>query len=426
MVVRGRARAVVRGVTLGTLTLAACSELYGPSETSVVGTVVDGSLQPAPGIAVLLAGRPATTTDQAGRFAATSVPQPYDAVVTLPAREVAVVYTGLTRRDPTLYLPVFSLLNVLVDHHTDMRGVVTGGAGYPEPVNHRSSVLFLSPAALGSAAVSHVTGGYHLVPHWLGARGTTGTVHVLQWQYSRATGLPLSYTGYGSRAAVTLADRDTVSGLDVQLAPVVTGLLSGTVTLPPGYALSAKSVSLVLGTVGGTPAEWSLGNDATPLPEFAYATPVLEGATFDVAASATAVGGASTAAARAGLSANAGKVVLALPPSVELGAPAEGEAGVRAGTRLSWSRASGGVYLVEVGPNDQGPTYWILTADTAATIPDLGPLGFGLPAGASYLWAVAAVTPFASVDATAGPTALRPSGDWTTSVSATRHFTTAP
>ena len=79
-----------------------------------------------------------------------------------------------------------------------------------------------------------------------------------------------------------------------------------------------------------------------------------------------------------------------------------------------------------LGPANAGPTYWIFTADTTATIPDLSSSGAGLTAGAGYSWAVLALAPFDGLDQAAGPADVATMGDWTSSVSVTRHFTVLP
>lgn len=405
-------------------TFTACGELWGPAKVAVVGTVVDGAHLPQAGVTVLVAGRDPVTTDADGRFALTEVTKPYDVTAVTSDGRAAVIYLGLSRRDPTLLLPVASFPASL-QRYGDVTGIVSGGAGFPQPGNHRAAVVFLSPEAVRQGVVSSSSGSYRLSPQWLGPSATVGSLQALQWEYDPATNLPVRYTGYGARTGATVMDGGSLFGQDLQLAPVGTGALTGSVTLPPGAVLVGKSVSLVIGALGGGPALWALFQDTVEALGFSYAAPVVPGEGIQVSALATK-GEAQVEAGKLLTSASASGVAVTLPPVVEPGQPAEGAADVGAGTRLSWNRIDDAVYVIQVGPMSAGPTYWIFTADTSATIPDLTAAGAGLPAGAAYSWAVLALAPFGGLNQAAGPANLVATGDWTTSVSATRHFTTAP
>jgi hypothetical protein len=413
-----------RRLLVAAAALTACGELWGPAKVAVVGTVVDGARLPQAGVTVLVAGRDPVTTDADGRFALTEVTKPYDVTAVTSDGRAAVTYLGLSRSDPTLLLPVASFPASL-QHSGDVNGIVTGGAGFPQPSNHRTAAVFLSPEAVRQGLVSGTSGSYRLSPQWLGPFHTVGSLQALQWEYDPASTLPVRYTGYGARTDATVTDGRSLFGQDLQLAPLGTGALTGSVTLPPGAILTGKSVALVIGTLGGGPALWALFQDTVKALDFSYAAPVVPGEGIQVSALAT-MGAARVEAGKLLTGASASGVAVALPPVVELGQPAEGAADVGAGTRLTWNRIQNAVYVIQLGSADAGPTYWIFTSDTTATILDLGASGSGLPAGAAYSWAVLALAPFGNLDQAAGPNNVAATGDWSTSVSATRHFTTAP
>jgi Carboxypeptidase regulatory-like domain len=70
---------------------------------AVSGRVVDMSGQPIAGARVRVGSAAAVSTDAQGRFQVDAVSPRYDAAVVVDAANFAIVYSGLTRRDPTLY-----------------------------------------------------------------------------------------------------------------------------------------------------------------------------------------------------------------------------------------------------------------------------------------------------------------------------------
>ncbi|MFL5407510.1 MAG: hypothetical protein ACJ79O_16905, partial [Myxococcales bacterium] len=86
-------------------------------QNALTGAALDIHGQPLAGAQVRMGSLPPVTTDAGGRFSVDGAPATYDAAVVtqipatefVPAKSVAVVYVGLTRRDPTLWLPVEQL-----------------------------------------------------------------------------------------------------------------------------------------------------------------------------------------------------------------------------------------------------------------------------------------------------------------------------
>jgi hypothetical protein len=418
-------RQVISGVLIAVPLLWACGDGVGPGDTITVrGTVLDIRFRPLAGASVLVTGLTPVTADADGHFSISGVKTPYQIAAAETSTPAASIYDGLTADSVALVVPVGSLF-ASQPHQATLSGTVTGGSGYPEPSDHKSILLFESPETALKGYASGSSGAYQMKPRWAGPGATTGTLHALQWRFDSATQLPTGYTGYGTRAGVTLTDGAALTGQDIQMGPVSGGSLSGTVTLPGGYALTGKTLSAVFAT-SLAPA-WTLFYDVTNATSFAYVTPNPGGASFSLEVDAQA-GGAFVTATKSGLSFNATGVSVVLPAAPVLGGLEDGATGVGAGARVSWSRMSGAVYVVGIMPSaGQGTQYFVLTGDTTATIPDLTSLGVRLTPRTEYEWGVAGAAPFANLDSLALMLAGNlPPRDWSTGHSATRHFTTAP
>jgi hypothetical protein len=125
-------------------------------------------------------------------------------------------------------------------------------------------------------------------------------------------------------------------------------------------------------------------------------------------------------------------VNIVTPPEVSL--PVNAATGVDTTVTFSWTAMAGGVHLVVFTGTGSTPTYYVLTAGTSATIPNMKPFGLGLPAATAYKWQIYGFGPFGSVDAAAGSAGfitaisvpLAATGDVFVGLSAQRTFTTAP
>jgi hypothetical protein len=417
-------RQVISGALIAVPLLWACGDGVGPGDTiTVSGSVVDIRLRPLAGAKVLVTGLTPVVADPDGHFSISGVKTPYRIAAAVTSTPAAAIYDELTGDSVALVVPVGSL-SASLPRQATVSGTVTGGAGYPEPSDHTSILLFESPETSWSWHPSRTTGAYQMPLTWAGPGATTGTLHALQWQFDSETRLPTGYAGYGTRTGVTVTDGGTLSGQDIQMSPVSTGSLSGTVTLPAGYALTAKMLSAVF--VTSLAPVWRLFSDITNATSFAYVTPDLAGASFSVEVDARA-GDAFVTATKGGVSFNATGIPVVLPAAPVLGGLEDGATGVGAGTRVSWSRMSGAIYLLKIMPGaGQGVQYYVFTGDTTATIPDLASLGLRLTPGTAYEWGVTGVAPFANLDALALALAGNTlPGDWSSGYSATRHFTAA-
>jgi hypothetical protein len=120
---------------------------------------------------------------------------------------------------------------------------------------------------------------------------------------------------------------------------------------------------------------------------------------------------------------------------VALSLPAEAASQVSLATPFTWSAVGGCVYLLAAPQDGTAATFYVLTNQPTASLPDFSALGLSLPAGSGFTGAVFDFCPFADLDEAAG--LFGPVGVelLTTNVnsmenrfglSEVRHFTTAP
>lgn len=404
-----------------------------------------------------------TRTDSNGNFTVADVPAPYDATVigqagNAPSPSGATVSLGLTTATPTV-LDMFGWSDQATGGSALLSGAVTGGIGFPSPPDYRTSVLFSSPEVqtLQNVVADNSTGAYvtargwegePIALSWLGPTTTTGTLHALQWEQRQAQlfspDVPISYSGYGSKANVSLANGSTVAGEDIALRPVTPATFSGRYTAPPSYSVDWKLVALKLDRGLMLIVEDTLGDYGEPFSAFSYTTPNIPGATL-VMLSMASNGPASSIELETGLAVDATGVDTTSPPAAELSLPLDRAAGVTTATGFSWTAVPGVVHLLRVtGPTTGNPDlvvpwYYVLTSGTSATIQDLTSDGLSLPASTTHSWQVFGVGPYADIEAASAGIAgehywyfnlvgldlmnTRPGGFVT--VSASRSFTTA-
>lgn len=377
------------------------------SSVDVAGTVMDTSGCPAVGTTVVITDANGVlsplTVDAAGVFRAPNVATPYTAAVLGPfingntsGFRPTVVYVGLTRANPSL-LTNFSFTE------RSANIAVTIDAGYPASSDGTTSYFFLSSQAvastwfnLGFGPLTDSVGVY-----WIDPASIIGTLYASQTAFD--AGVPVGY-GYGA-TAVSVTDGQTTNSL-LDVSPVSTGFLSGTIAPPAGYGVSridgflTNSTGLYLLLFHyGTYVHRVNGN----LPKsFSYLVPSIPGAM--VGLQAVASDGQSTwSAGIVQSSPDASMVSLNCPAVVSLTAPAEHQTGVTLSTHFSWSTSPGAIYQF----NLQGGGIQVWTANGSLSLPDLrdaGPLGFPVPS-ATYNWFVSSVSGYGSVDALTDPTA---------------------
>jgi hypothetical protein len=389
----------------------------GSSTITVTGHVVSSQLRPVANAPVVITGYPSTTSDANGAFTVSGVTPPYDVTVVISSTKLGITYRGLTRSDPTL-VNLFSTPPAV--NNAAVSGTVSGGAGYPLPVNHTSNVVYISPEASGGSIPNSLSGAYSLGLSWDGNSTTSGTLHALQWQTTPA-GMPQTYTGYATKAGVIVSAGGSFAGHNLAMASVTGGTISGTITVPATVTLGSKVLalafssnrSITLGSEGGTSAA------------FTYNVPNVTGTTITLSATGTGGGGLSIAT-KTGIAVGATGVGLTLPEVPQLSLPVDAATNVTNATPFAWTAIPSMVYLILFNGPAGEPDYLIVTGTATTTIPDLTSLGLGLPAGTGYSWGLYVFGPNASIDAAAGPNGFVPVGDAMNAMSSTRTFTTAP
>jgi len=390
---------------------------------TVTGRVVNTFGTPLPNTPVIISGLPPTTSDGNGDFTVTGVSTPYDATVVAVSTKRAIVYKALTRPDPTLYSVDLTLLSF--PNTATVSGTITGGTGFPEPLDHRTLVAFGSDEASGGSSANSTSGAYSFTTGWGGPTTTTGTVHALQWQES--AGLPVTYKGYGTKESVALADGGTFLAQNVTMSPIPTVSMSGNVTVPTGYTLSSKSVAVLLGLAGSI----TVLSDFTSSLSFTYQTPNIPGKLLQLQVRAASSLGTSLAW-KVGLAPDASSVSIALPASPSQSLPVDGATNVDTTTTFSWTPLPGGVHMVYFNTGGTDPDYYVLTAGTSASIPNLNAIGLALPSSKAYTWNLLGFAPFATLDDAAGPGGFIPpqgvnqTADGAITTSSARNFTTKP
>ena len=190
------------------------------------------------------------------------------------------------------------------------------------------------------------------------------------------------------------------------MGSVTSANLNGTLTVPTAYS----PVFNVLTLTWGDGATMILAADSGPPGStFNYVMPSGVGATVTILALATSTGVAS-GAFMSGLAPNATNVSMVVPAASTQGIPADAATGITTAQAFTWTPFAGGIDLVIFQPNlSTDPTYYVFTAATTTTIPDLSAQALGLPTGAhSYSWYVYGLAPFATLNAFASANYLTP------------------
>jgi hypothetical protein len=363
------------------------------SVITVSGKVVGPTGQPVVGIPVFVGTSPSVVSDASGNFTIPNVTTPYTITAVDGLQKIGIVFIGLTRSDPVL---TFFLTPSGTSLTATLSGTISGGANFPEPVNHKTITAFVSPEVAATSTASTVTGIYNISPNWFGPTTTTGTLHALQWQFD-ANGLPVTYKGYGTKTGIALSNGGTFGSQNVAMSPIAPLNVSGSVVPPAGYTVTSKSAVVLLGTAGGI----TIVTDPTATTTFTYNTPTIAGATLRLQGAATK-SPYQSAAFKIGVPLNGTGQTITIPASPEYSLPVAAATGVTTNTDFAWTAFAGGVHLVLFTGGAGQPSYQVVTAATTAKIPNLTSVGLPLPAAAGYSWRIIGISPFASIDQAAG------------------------
>jgi hypothetical protein len=400
--VSGTNTTIVTPATTTTYTLTASGD--GGSATDDLTVTVDTGIdvagrvlgldgRPAPSVLVTVLGVGTVPANFDGTFVLPDVQPPYTIHVRHPLEPLVVTYVGLTIPDPVL---IVSGTPTTAQHTASFYGTISGGTNFPQPASHVTRVTFASSATRGTVDADGTSGAFQVGPlPWFGA-DTSGAMHALQWNYD-ANNLPVDYTGHGMRPRGLSGPILAYLGEDMALLPVNEGAVSGTTTVPAGYTLTARSMSVVYDEGGWVVPAAQLG----PTTPFTYVTPQISDTSIAITGLAVAPGGELSYAVRANLTATATGVNLVLPAAPSLVAPADTAVNVGYGTGFAWSAPSGGVSVFLVNGPPGTLDHAVVTADTSATIPDLREVGLDLAAAGAFTWQIVHVPAYASVDESA-------------------------
>lgn len=384
----------------------------GGGGPTVTGQLLDGFGQPLSGRTVLIGTR-STTSDASGQFTLTGVTTPYDLVIVEPApSKVATVYAQLTRTDPKLR--DFGASSGPTRTAT-VNGNLVNGDPLPTPSGTLTGICWGSPE---SSTGSYLAASPYALPvSWSGPTSTTGSVHALQWTVD-ASGTVTGYRSHGVKTGVSLTAGNNTVGADLLLTVPLTASLSGTITVPAGYSVIDRTLTLTF----ADGAFFPVSGDVVSSPSFSFPVPSGIGASAIVRVTANN-GGAQTTAQLSGLPPGTTGAALTLPAPALPIAPADQATGVTTSTDFTWTPVTGGVHFLVLSGNPGDPVFLILSGGSQARIPELSAQGLGLPAGRQYEWGLIALGPYASIDAFAATGTLPREGVGFQTITSTQ-FTT--
>jgi hypothetical protein len=315
-------------------------------------------------------------------------------------------------------------------HTGAINGKISGGTFTPnQGANDVTRVQFSSPEITGTlnTAASGIFGPIAL--SWYGPSVTTGNLYAVQFTADGA-GLPVAggFKGYGTRTGIAVNDGSTLNNQFDTLQTVATNQFTGIITLPSGYNLSTKTLSVRLSGTGLV----SILNDPTTNAAPSYFTPGISGASLLLGVYGLKAG-TEAVYFKSRIATGATGVAITLVAAPELSLPVNAATGIDTTITFSWTAMTGGIHLVQFN-GGANATYYVVTTGTSATIPNLKGAGLGLPSAAAYQWSVEAFGPFASADDAAGSSGflgalINPAilnSDAFLGISTSRTFTTAP
>lgn len=411
----------------------------GPEDTTVRGRIIDFYRHPVPGVTIGINGVDVVTNAQ-GEFEFENVPEVYDAsfIIEVPNRdEYAWVFQGLTRRDPTLQ--VFqgtsdrSMYTEL--HPTD--GAPTGTQNLTLAVGSEH----------GTAQIQNIPeNGRDFAEYaWFGPAATAATAHSLMWSYDEDSELPTDYVSYTTFPFV-LEDGGDKQLVNISVAPteITQANIGGTVT--DLVETGRVNYGFVRFTSGAT---INLFEDDPGPATFSYLVPALPNGSVTFAAVDDGWPSREYALVHQdGIAPGTTNLALTIPATPSLTAPANGADAVDDTTEFRYQNRQAGVGAVVVRIEEDCcyRGLYVVTSNTAFTIPTVLGGGFTLRSGVVHTWMVEAHGQYASVDEMASPVGYADSfgidrlgtfagsatprgprtGSGTFAVSAERYFTYAP
>jgi hypothetical protein len=342
-------------------------------------------------------------TDAEGVFKIEGVSTPYDLIIAVPQignqSEHAHIFQGLTRPDPTL--PLLLNFNQLNFSRATILGNLSGGAGFPNPLDHITRVGFISSESFRERFLSEEDGpDFDISQVAFQGENTLGTLYAFQYLDNISVrGRIETYTGYAEKP-LELTDGAEFSDQDLSLEPVTTGFLTANITTPAEFPLDEVRVGVELGAGEFLPIR-DFSPDSSTL---VYAVPEI-GKGLSLHVESENVGFRKVELHRGGLLPNE-IVDLTLPVPPKLLGPADNSEGIDSETRIAWEGLEGGISIVEFRFSSQTSSrFLVYTKATETRFPDLEPEGLNPSANAIVSWHVQGFGPYASLDDFTAPEA---------------------
>jgi len=228
---------------------------------------------------------------------------------------------------------------------------------------------------------------------WIGPSSFEGNVCAILYQ--NVNGVATAINAFGEEDRVSLQDGQTAT-VGVTMAAVQSKVVSGSVAVPSGFTLTAKTLGFVCGGNARFPS-YPFTFDTSSGTDFSYPTPVTPNALY-MGASAKK-GDAYLYVQQSGIAPDASGIALALPPAIEQTLPANNALGIAASASFSWSPTTVGLSQVFISPANPGPLSLIIyTTQATLTLPDLSALGYPLVKGVTYRWGINADSSVQTLD----------------------------
>jgi hypothetical protein len=389
----------------------------GSATIDVRGVVVSDAGIPLAGAAVGIPGVGSTSTAADGSFVLAGVTPPYDIGVSMPSSGMAVFYQSV--RSATPRVPLLGGSPVKQIGHVS--GTITGGESYPQLPNHRTQVCLEADTTFGQApSTVSSTGAYTAELAWGDSTTIAALLRGMQTIVDPTTGAPISYTAIGVDD-VTVTAGQTIANKELGLIGAGQATLTGTVSVPPGYALSGKSL------------RWGcldLVDDDGAATSFSYATPSGIGANLMLEVRAQS-GAAEATMRRSRLLPDATAVSVAVPAAPVPVSPTANATEVDASTAVfSWSGTTQGVYVFALKDAAAYPTLAtllvVITPATSMRLPDSALVGVPVPRGAALAWEIGTVALTTMEDIVGRGTLVPSSNSVSETSSGDRFLSTAP
>ena len=355
----------------------------GPDVGPVKGTVHDVEGRAYPGVELRLGSRTAIT-DAEGHFEFAGAPATYDVIALLYGGGVY-VYSGLTRRDPTLRIfDRYSLENRTLY----ARVTVTTPSPDTDTIKVVAFFELTDAVDFNSYNSDKIDGVTSFYVYWVGSKAVGIRLHAFQLGLDSATRAPTRILGY-AREDRRMVDQDSIDWVPAwKDVPFADATIEANATAPAGY--TGFDAVLFIRPNDRAPA-FRFSEFAQREAHVSFLVPDMPGALFDVEMRASAAD-ASTGRRTRRLTLSSPSPLLEMEPGPISGTPRDGSTGVGAGTKLQWSNPTGRPAYVLVNLNKsiatKYPTYYLVTAGNSIAIPDLSRLNIVFPRGVEGYWKV--------------------------------------